>query len=75
MEYSEAIDKFITRLLLFFNNDKLELAHQQIKNIVSIIKNGVPFGKFLSFQLFGSMKTGFALIHDSDGDIEATIPN
>lgn len=70
MQYSKIIDDFITKKSLFLNKYKYDKACQQIKDIVSVIKHGSSSNCVFLFEIFGSMRTGFALIDDSDGDIE-----
>jgi hypothetical protein len=43
------MDKFITKLSLFLNNEKMELAVKQIMNIVDTIRKGVSFEEVISF--------------------------
>jgi hypothetical protein len=51
------------------NKELLEKAYQEIKVIVATIKSSVSFSSTLAFELYGSMRTGFAIINESDGDI------
>jgi hypothetical protein len=49
MKYNEEIDQYITKKSLFLDKEKYDLAIQQIKNIVTTIKNGMPNGNTLTF--------------------------
>ena len=65
---------FITERSIFLNPEKRNLAYQQIRDVIATISCGNYAGGTFAYDLYGSMKTGFAILGLSDADIHITPP-